>query len=86
MSRGALHGQAPFELGHRAYDLKHELALSADNNGEYGATRVIDMADLGTTNPMHARPPKQHVELVEQKSVKKITWADIRKMSCSCVA
>lgn len=30
---------------------------------------------------MHNRPERQHVELVEQKSVKKITWADIRKMS-----
>ena len=30
---------------------------------------------------MHTRPPKQHVELVEQKSVKKITMADVRKMS-----
>jgi hypothetical protein len=66
----------------QAFDnLKHQLALSADNNAEYGATRVIDMADLGTTNPTHARPLKQHVELVEQKSVKKITLADIRKMS-----
>jgi hypothetical protein len=42
---------------------------------------VIDFSDLGPTNPMHTRPAKQHVELVEQKSVKKITMADVRKMS-----
>lgn len=30
---------------------------------------------------MHGRPAKQHVELVEQKSVKKITMTDVRKMS-----
>jgi hypothetical protein len=30
---------------------------------------------------MHNAPVKQHVELVEQKSVKKITMADVRKMS-----
>ena len=46
-----------------------------------GASRVVDYSDLGPTNPMHTRPPKQHVELVEQKSVKKITMADVRKMS-----
>lgn len=39
------------------------------------------MADLGPQNPMHNRPPRQHVELLEQKSVKTITWTDIRKMS-----
>jgi len=42
---------------------------------------VVDYSDLGPTNSMHTRPPKQHVELVEQKSVKKITMADVRKMS-----
>src|SRR5262249_44790152 len=66
----------------QAYDeLKHQLALSPDTNAEYGASRVVDYSDLGPTNPMHTRPPKQHVELVEQKSVKKITMADVRKMS-----
>lgn len=66
----------------QAFDeLKHQLALTPDNNAEYGASRVIDMADLLPDNPMHSRPPKQHVELVEQKSVRKITLADVRKMS-----
>ena len=59
----------------QAFDaLKHQLALSSDDDVGYGATRVIDMSDLGPSNPMHARPPKQHIELVEQKSVKKINW------------
>ena len=49
----------------QAFDeLKHQLALSADNNAEYGASRVVDYSDLGPTNPMLTRPPKQHVELV----------------------
>jgi hypothetical protein len=66
----------------QAFDeLKHQLALSSDNNAEYNGTRVIDYSDLGPTNPMHTRPSKHHVELVEQKSVKKITMADVRKMS-----
>lgn len=62
-------------------ELKHQLALSPDSNAEYGASRVIDYSDIGPTNPMHTRPPKQHVELVEQKSVRKVTMADLRKMS-----
>jgi hypothetical protein len=62
-------------------ELKHQLALSSDNNVEYNGTRVIDYSDLGPTNPIQTLPPKQHVELVEQKSVKKITMADVRKMS-----
>ena len=62
-------------------ELKHQLALSPDHNAEYGASRVVDYSDLGPKNPMHSRPPQQHVELVEQKSVKKITMADVRKMT-----
>ena len=62
-------------------ELKHQLALSPEHNSEYNGTRVIDYSDLGPTNPMHTRPPKQHVELVEQKSLRKITMADVRKMS-----
>lgn len=58
-----------------------DLALTADHNAEYGATRFVDYSDFGETNPMRERPPVQHVDLVEQKSVKKITMADVRKMS-----
>jgi len=63
------------------HNLKDELELSPENNAEYGATRVINMADLGERNLLHNRPERQHVELVDQKSVKKITLADIRKWS-----
>src|SRR5215469_2562112 len=62
-------------------ELKHQLALSPDHNAEYGASRVVDYSDLGPKNPMHNAPVKQHVELVEQKSVKKITMAEVRRMS-----
>jgi len=62
-------------------ELKHQLALSSDNNAEYNGTRVIDYSDLGPSNPLQTRPAKQHIELVEQKSVKKITMADVRKMT-----
>jgi len=66
----------------QAFDsLKDHLELSPESNAEYGATRVVDYSDLGEKNPFHNRPERQHVELVDQRSVKKITWADIRKMS-----
>jgi hypothetical protein len=66
----------------QAFDeLRHQLALSPEHNSEYNGTRVIDYSDLGPTNPIHTLPPKQLVGLVEQKSVKKITMADVRKMS-----
>lgn len=58
-----------------------DLALTADHNAEYGATRFVDYGDFDETNPMHERPPAQHVQVVEQQSVKKIGWADVRKMS-----
>jgi hypothetical protein len=65
-----------------AFDaLRDQLELSPEHNAEFGSTRVIDYSDLNNHNPVHYPPRRTHVELVEQKIVKKLTMVDVRRLS-----
>jgi len=68
----------------QAFDeLKHQLALTGENNAKYGATRVIDMADLSNTVRLPTTP--QPVEIVDTKP-KRWTVAQIRAMDAQTYA